>query len=127
MGDDQFAAPWLDESFATWTQYLPFGGWKQCAGFNWPSDGARITNDMAYWLAHQGEYFTIYSGGGCLLANLAGLFGLDRFVEVLHDYVQAHWLGVTRTDELKAAIEAAALADGLAFDPATYWPLWRVD
>lgn len=127
VGDDQFAAPWLDESFATWTQYLPFGGWKRCSGFNWPSDGARMTNDMAYWFAHQGEYFTIYSGGGCLLANLAGLFGLDRFVEVLHDYVQAHWLGVTRTDELKAAIDAAALADGIDFDPATYWPLWRVD
>jgi hypothetical protein len=127
VGDDQFAAPWLDESFATWAEYLPFGGWKRCSIFAWPSDGARITNDMAYWLEHQEEYFAIYSGGGCLLANLAGLFGLDRFVEVLHDYVQAHWLGVTRTDELKAAIEAAALADGIGFDPVTYWPLWRVD
>jgi hypothetical protein len=127
VGDDQYHAPWLDESFATWASYLPFGGWGSCGNFRWPSSTARITNDMAYWAAHLFEYDTIYSGGGCLLANLADRFGLDRFVGVLHDYVQAHWLGVTRTDEFQDAIEAAALADGLDFDPATYWTYWRVD
>ncbi|MEO8422587.1 MAG: M1 family metallopeptidase [Actinomycetota bacterium] len=127
VGDDQFSSPWLDESFATWTSYLPFGGWKKCASYHWPSSGARITNDMGYWMAHQSEYDTIYGGGGCLLANLADLFGLDRFVEVLHDYAQDHWFGVTRTEDFKAAIEAAATADGLAFDPAAYWDHWRVD
>ncbi len=127
VGDNQYQAPWLDESFATWVSYLPFGGWKKCAYFPWPSDTARITNDMAYWNAHQAEYNTIYGGGGCLLANLADRFGLARFVGVLDDYVQAHWLGVTRTNEFQAAIEAAATADGLDFDPATYWAHWRVD
>ena len=34
---------------------------------------------------------------------------------------------MTRTEDFKAAIEAAAIADGLAFDPATYWAHWRVD
>ena len=127
VGDDQYNAPWLDESFATWVSYLPFGGWKKCAYYRWPSDTARVTNDMAYWADHLFEYDTIYSGGGCLLANLADRFGLDRFVGVLHDYAQAHWLGVTRTGEFTAAIDAAALADGLDFDPATYWAHWRVD
>jgi aminopeptidase N len=127
VGDDQYQAPWLDESFATWVSYLPFGGWKKCAYFRWPSDTARITNDMAYWADHLTEYYTIYSGGGCLLANLADRFGLDRFVEILHDYAQDHWLGVTRTADFKAAVEVAALADGLDFDPATYWTHWRVD
>jgi hypothetical protein len=127
VGDDQFSSPWLDESFATWTSYLPFGGWKKCASFPWPSIESRITNDMGYWMTHPFEYDTIYSGGGCLLANLADQFGLDRFVEVLHDYAQDHWFGVTRTEDFKAAVEAAATADGLAFDPATYWADWRVD
>jgi peptidase M1-like protein len=127
VGDDQFSSPWLDESFATWTSYLPFGGWKKCADYRFPSANARITNDMGYWLAHPFEYDTIYSGGGCMLANLADRFGLDRFVQILHDYAQDHWLDVTRTDEFKAAIEAAATADGLTFDPATYWDHWRVD
>ena len=66
---------------------------------------------------HRFEYDTIYSGGGCILANLADRFGMDPFVAVLHDYAQAHWFGVTRTEDFKAAIEAAALADGVAFDP----------
>jgi len=127
VGDDQFASPWLDESFATWIQYLPFGGWKKCAYYRWPSDTALITNDMRYWRAHPGEYDTIYSGGGCLLANLAHLFGLQRFVGVLHDYAQAHWFGVVRTDDFKAAIAAAASAGGVPFDPTTYWRHWRVD
>jgi hypothetical protein len=127
VGDDQYHAPWLDESFATWVSYLPFGGWKKCPFYRWPSDSARITNDMGYWATHQGEYDTIYGGGGCLLANLASRFGLGRFVRVLRDYVQAHWLGVTRTEDFTAAIDAAALADALDFDPTTYWMHWRVD
>jgi hypothetical protein len=127
VGDDQFSSPWLDESFATWTSYLPFGGWKKCGAYEWPSDNARITNDMAYWLKHPAEYDTIYRGGGCMLANLADLFGLQRFVDVLHDYGQDHWFGITRTEDFKAAIEAWAISDGVAFDPDTYWALWRVD
>jgi hypothetical protein len=127
VGDDQFSSPWLDESFATWTSYLPFGGWKRCASYRWPSSDARITNDMDYWTAHPFDYDTIYGGGGCMLADLADRFGLGRFVEVLHDYAQDHWFGVTRTGDFKAAIEAAAIADGMAFNPATYWAAWRVD
>ena len=46
---------------------------------------------------------------------------------ILHDYAQDHWLGVTRTEDFKAAIEAAATADGVAFDPTSYWATWRVD
>ncbi len=127
VGDDQYHAPWLDESFATWVSYLPFGGWKKCRYYHWPSATSRITNDMAYWATHLSEYDTIYSGGGCLLANLADRFGLHRFVGILHDYAQAHWFGVTRTEDFRAAVESAALADGLDFDPATYWTHWRVD
>ncbi|MGZ5296296.1 MAG: M1 family metallopeptidase [Actinomycetota bacterium] len=127
VGDDQYSSPWLDESFATWTSYLPFGGWKKCASYRWPSSDARITNDMGYWMAHPFEYDTIYGGGGCLLANLADRFGVDRFVQILRDYAQDHWFGVTRTEDFKAAIEAAAIVDGLAFDPAAYWSRWRVD
>jgi peptidase M1-like protein len=127
VGDDQFSSPWLDESFATWTSYLPFNDWRKCASYHWPSNDARITNDMGYWMAHPSEYDTVYGGGGCMLADLADRFGLDRFVEILHDYAQDHWFGVSRTEDFRAAIEAAAVADGLEFDAATYWDHWRVD
>ena len=29
VGDNEFAEPWLDESFATWSQFLPFGRMEQ--------------------------------------------------------------------------------------------------
>lgn len=128
VGDDEYTEPWLDESFATWSQYLPFAGWKRCpAGVSFPSDAARITNDMGYWRVHRDEYWLVYGGGGCLLADLASRFGYDRFVEVLRGYAQAHWLGVARTVDFTAAVEAAAVADGLSFDPDAYWSAWRVD
>ena len=108
VGDDQFAAPWLDESFATWSQFLPYGAWRMCKSYSWPSPTSQITNDMAYWNNHPNEYGVIYDGGGCLLANLASKFGLDRFVQILHLYAKSHWLGVSTTADFKAAIEAAA-------------------
>jgi hypothetical protein len=126
VGDDEYAEPWLDEGFATWSQYLPFGGWKRCDQFDFPAQEDRLTNDMGFWNHHRNEYWVIYGGGGCLLANLASRFGFDRFVEILGDYGGSHWLGVARTDDFKAAIEAAAAADLPGFDPESYWAEWRV-
>lgn len=127
VGDDEYAEPWLDESFATWTQYLPFSPWRTCTRYRFPGAGARITNDMGYWDAHRGEYGTIYGGGGCLLANLAHRFGLHRFMTILRSHARAHWLGVARTAGLKARIEAAAARYLPDLDMATYWSTWRVD
>jgi hypothetical protein len=127
VGDDEYAEPWLDEAFATWSQYLPFGGWKRCDSFDFPSTEDRLTNDMGFWNHHRTEYWTIYFGGGCLLANLASRFGMDRFLEVLRGYAAAHWLGVARTADFTDAVETAAVTDLPGFDPATYWAQWRVD
>lgn len=127
VGDNQFAAPWLDESFATWSQFLPYGGRRACKSYKWPSNTARITNDMAYWNDHPDEYGTVYRGGGCLLANLASQFGLDRFVQILRAYARTHWLGISTTADFKEAIDAAAAQYLPAFDPTSYWSTWRVD
>ena len=127
VGDDEYAEPWLDESFATWSQYLPFGPWRSCRKYHFPGAGARITNDMGYWEAHPGEYGTIYGGGGCLLANLAHRFGQRSFITILRSYAAHHWLGVARTAEFKARIERAAAAQLPGLDMAAYWATWRVD
>jgi hypothetical protein len=126
VGDDQFDEPWLDESFATWSSFLPFDPWIGCRMDAWPSDTARITNDMAYWNAHQGEYRVIYDQGGCMLANLARRFGLARFVEILHGYADDHHLGIARTEDFQAAIAAAAATDLPGFDVTAFWHRWRV-
>ena len=126
VGDDQFNEPWLDESFATWSQFLPFEPWVGCRMYDWPSGTARLTNDMAYWNAHPNEYWIVYDQGGCMLANLAKRFGLSRFREILRSYAEAHHLGIARTEDFRAAIESAAATDLPGFDAAAFWDRWRV-
>jgi Peptidase family M1 domain len=126
VGDDEYEEPWLDESFATWSMFLPLKPWVACDGYDWPSSTARITNGMAYWSEHQGEYDTIYSGGGCLLADLAHRFGLARFEAILAEYASAHRFGVVRTEDFTTAIDRAAATDLPGLDMTAYWANWRV-
>ena len=82
---------------------------------------------MAYWNAHTNQYWVIYDGGGCLLANLAHRFGTTRFVNILERYAADHWLGVARTTDFQAAIEAAAAKHLPGLDMDAYWATWRVN
>ncbi len=126
VGNDEFTEPWLDESFATWSQYLPFDPWRSCPGFVFRGPG-RMTEDMAYWAANPAEYGTVYGGGGCMLAQLSHEFGLRRFTSVLRGHAGAHWLGVARTADFVARIERAASRHAPGFDVAGFWSAWRVD
>lgn len=126
VGNDEFAEPWLDESFATWSESLPYAPWRNCSSYSWPSATARLTNDMAYWRDHPTEYRTVYGGGGCLLAHLAHRFGVARFVELLREYAADHWLGIARTRDFKAAVEEAAATELPGFDADAFWSHWRV-
>ena len=126
IGDDEYHDPWLDESLATWSMFLPLRPWIGCARYRWPSRTARITNDMAYWSNHQDEYGTIYAGGGCMFADLARRFGLDRFETILAGYAQAHRFGVARPDDLTGLIDRAAASDLPGMDMRAFWARWRV-
>ena len=127
VGNDQYDSPWLDESFATWSQFLPFRPWVSCPSYTWPSPSAYLTNGMGYWVRHHDDYGAIYGGGGCMLADLASLFGLPAFERFLKDYAAAHAFQIVRTPDFVGAVDAAAKAQGVAgFDPATFWPSWRV-
>jgi hypothetical protein len=126
VGNDQFAEPWLDESFATWSSYLPHSPWRNCVSFGWPSPQARLTNDMAYWRDNPAEYGSVYIGGGCMLANLAGRFGLDRFESILARYSDRYRFGVARTAGFQRVIERAAARRLEGFDAEAFWAEWRV-
>lgn len=127
VGNDQFAEPWLDESLASWSQFLP---WRPLAGdcprWEWPSDGARLTNDMAYWRVHPREYGTIYDGGACMLADLAGRLGVDRFSRLLRDYAGTYAFGVAQTADFIAVVETVVAEELPGFDIAAFWDRWRV-
>ncbi|HEY7477038.1 MAG TPA: M1 family metallopeptidase [Actinomycetota bacterium] len=126
VGNDEYAEPWLDESLATWSMYLPYRPWRSCGSFRWPSPQARISNDMGYWGDHLDEYQTIYSGGGCMLAQLASRFGLARFREILGTYAAAHRYGIARTEDLQGAVADAAATWLPGFDLDTFWQRWRL-
>ncbi len=126
VGDDEFAEPWLDESLATWSMYLPYAAWRDCDRFSWPSPGARLDNGMDYWRDHMNQYLTIYTGGGCMLAQLASRFGLARFQQLLGAYAASRWLDVARTHDFTDVIEEAA-ADVPGFDVAAFWEHWRLE
>jgi Peptidase family M1 domain len=126
VGNDEYAEPWLDESLATWSMFLPVRPWLSCDEPAWPSSTARITNDMTYWSEHEREYGTIYRSGGCMFADLAHRFGLARWEEILAGYADANRLGVARAGDLIGAIDRAAAVDLPDLDMAAYWYRWRV-
>ena len=135
VGNDEFEDPWIDESFAQWSMFLPFERnrfwpplpWVGCPMFSWPNDQVRVSSSMDYFLEHSEDYWIPYWQGGCALAHLAKDFGLERFLQVLHDYAADHWLGVATTADFQAAIETAAAADGLELDPSKFWARWRIE
>jgi hypothetical protein len=126
VGNDEYAEPWLDESLATWSMFLPVRPWLSCDEPAWPSPTARITNGMAYWSEHEREYGTIYRWGGCMFADLAHRFGLARWEEILAGYADANRFGVARAGDLIGAIDRAAAVDLPDLDMAEYWSRWRV-
>jgi aminopeptidase N len=126
VGNDQYHEPWLDESFASWSQRLPFGAAGGCDEIPWPSEQAALTNDMGYWSEHPAQYRLVYDAGACMLASLAHRFGRDRFLRILGRYVDRHRFGIARTPDFTAAIEAAAARHLPGFDAAAFWQEWRV-
>ena len=45
VGDNQFAEPWLDESFASGRSYLPFGRVEAVPVVHWPSASPRCHHE----------------------------------------------------------------------------------
>ncbi|MDP9300727.1 MAG: M1 family metallopeptidase, partial [Actinomycetota bacterium] len=126
VGNDEYAEPWLDEAFATWSMFLPLRPWRACDRYRWPSPTARITSDMSYWSDHTKEYGTIYGGGGCMLADLAHRFGISRFEAILAGYAHAHRFGIVRGGDFTAAVDRAASTRLPDLDMPAFWTRWRV-
>ncbi len=127
-GDDEYAEPWLDEAFATYATDLFYGHDGEGCTLNWPSDGARVTNSMAYWDEHPTEYFTtVYGIGSCSLHDLGRKLGTKAMAAFIHAYAVEHALGFSTTDAFKD--EAQSVADGLPHpvDLARFWKKHRID
>ncbi|MER6298741.1 M1 family metallopeptidase [Kitasatospora sp. NPDC001539] len=125
VGDDQYRAPWLDESFAEYAMDLALGDFGEgcTAATPWRSAEERLTNAMSYWDAHPDRYeAVVYDRGSCALHELRRLIGAGTMAALLHDYAGAHWFGVSTTADFKAAAQAATSVDLSAF-----WHEHRLD
>ncbi len=126
VGDDQFSSPWLDESFATWSQTLPWTHDDCSTPRAWPSGATRLTNSMAFWGSHPKQYWVIYNQGTCALGAMAHELGMNRFIGILRSYAAAHRFGISTTADFKAAIENAAAQYAPGWDIAQFWRTWRI-
>jgi hypothetical protein len=113
VGNDEYGAPWLDESFAQYAN-ARFHGWETRGCWSeveWPSDRTALTNSMAYWAAHRGEYHLVYSAGSCALADLERTLGAGTMARLLKRYAHDHWYGVSTTADFKKAAQAVTEKD----------------
>ncbi|MFD4786096.1 M1 family metallopeptidase [Streptomyces sp. NPDC058459] len=103
VGNDEYASPWLDESFAQYDN-ARFYGWstENCwSDVYWPDDSTALTNSMAYWSRHRGEYHLVYTAGPCALADLERTLGAGTMARLLKRYARAHWYGLSTTGDFK--------------------------
>ncbi|MES5824567.1 M1 family metallopeptidase [Streptomyces sp. RG80] len=123
VGNDEYGSPWLDESFAQYAN-ARFYGWdtRDCwPEVYWPSEEAAITNSMAYWSTHPGEYHLVYTAGPCALADLERTIGPDTMLRLLRLYAHDHWYGISTTADFKQA--AQSVTD---LDLAPFWAQHRI-
>ncbi|MFJ7073761.1 M1 family metallopeptidase [Streptomyces sp. NPDC098781] len=113
VGNDEYGAPWLDESFAQYAN-ARFYAWdtRDCwSEEEWPDESAALTNSMRYWSAHPGEYHLIYTAGSCALAELERTLGAGGMARLLKRYAHDHWYGVSTTADFKRAAQAVTEKD----------------
>lgn len=123
VGNDEYNAPWLDESFAQYAN-ARFYGWDMDDCWSqdeWPSQSTALTSSMAYWAAHRGEYHLVYSAGSCALTRLERTIGADAMAHLLKQYARTHWYGVSTTADFKKA--AQSVTDK---DLAPFWKQYRI-
>jgi hypothetical protein len=128
VGDDEYADPWLDESFATYSETTQDDGVDAlCARARWILPSDRITNDMGYWIEHPHDYSTsVYTNGACARVDLSKVLGQARFDRLLKDYVAGHRFGWSTTQDFKTAAQAVASTLSPAVDLTSFWAEHRI-
>ncbi|MEV7207782.1 MULTISPECIES: M1 family metallopeptidase [unclassified Streptomyces] len=108
VGNDEYASPWLDESFAQYANFRFYGlETDDCwSDVYWPDDGTELTASMGYWSQHRGEYHLVYTAGPCALFDLERTLGPGAMARLLKGYARDHWFGVSTTEDFKRAAQS---------------------
>ena len=114
VGNNEYADPWLDESFATYATDVHDGDQRPGC---WPGSlPTAITRDMGYWRTHPRDYGpAVYGYGSCMLHDLERAIGSTAMAGLLATYAKAHWHGVSTPADFEAAAQAASSTDLIAF------------
>ena len=107
VGNDEYAEPWLDESFATYAGVRLAGRAGRCAP---PRGRPPLTASMKAFGRHGGRDYrrVVYIGGMCALSTLERRLGRARFDRMLRGVVEEHRDGILTTAGFVAAVRAAA-------------------
>ena len=115
VGNDQYAEPWLDESFATYSAATVAGTLSYCrrrAPFAWldpPFRRMRLDRGMGFWARRDRAYqLVVYDTGACVLRWLERRIGRRRMTAFLRLLVSRHRHGVVTEADVLAALEEAA-------------------
>ncbi|MFG2295328.1 M1 family metallopeptidase [Streptomyces sp. NPDC048603] len=118
VGNDEYASPWLDEAFASYSAELLVGDHgESCAEMpGWEDDTQAVTNSMGYWAAYgRGWSRFIYVNGACVLHDLEKVLGAPAMAAMLKGYARDHWYGVSTTADFQRAAQAATSTDLTSF------------
>jgi hypothetical protein len=116
VGDDQAAAPWLDEAFATYAEEAARGQKPWCTR---PGDDARrVTRGVLFWRHRLDAYGSVvYLEGACLLDLVERRMGRRAFRAALRRYAIDQRYGWSTAARFRAAMDAAS--------PVGLGDLWR--
>lgn len=114
VGNNEYADPWLDESFAVYASDLHRGDTGEGC---WPGTlAASITNNMGYWKTYgPGWSRYVYSYGACMLHDLERVLGTPAMAKMIRAYTKSHWYGVSTVPAFKSAAQAATSTDLTTF------------
>jgi hypothetical protein len=128
VGDDEYTDPWLDEAFASYATDLYYGDpGTSCRFYQFPSADSRVSNSMAYWSTHIGDYsLVVYGIGSCALHALGRQLGPLVMTRFIRSYAVANALVWSTTSVFQAA--AQDVANGLPnpMDLTPFWHRWRI-
>ncbi|MCN9242580.1 M1 family metallopeptidase [Streptomyces sp. RY43-2] len=123
VGNDEYGAPWLDESFAQYANYRFYGVdtvdcWDPD---DWPDEDAALTSSMSYWSQQPNWYHLIYTSGPCALFDLERTLGSATMARVMKRYAADHWYGISTTADFKKT--AQSMTDK---DLTSFWESHRI-
>jgi hypothetical protein len=128
VGDDEYRAPWLDESFTEYVT-LRFLGEpiRDCELPDLPS-AYRLTRGMDFWDLDPFAYGeVIYADGPCALADLQKRLGTTHMDHLLRTYALAHRYGFSTTHAFKVAAQHEASHLAKPVNLTSFWSKWRID